>query len=138
MYMKQSREIKGTNTKIELFTRVETRELLDGMHYKYIVGLTKGDVVECFEYHDSRENYRLDKLPKSHDILYCLIMDYDSVENYGGTLESAEDLVVDLGYTDYKEVKNTARAIWDNHEKIKRVFTPTELELMIERVNAEC
>lgn len=133
MYMKTAREIKGTNAKIELLTRVETRELLDVMHHKYIVGLTKGSVVETFEYHASRENYRLGKLPKQDDILFCLIDEWRMVEDYGGTLESAEDLIIDLGYTDYKSIKNTALAIWENYNKIKKVFTTEELELLAER-----
>lgn len=131
--MKQPIEIKGTKTQMTLFTRVKTRELLDGIHYKYIVGLTKGDVVECFEYHDSRENYRLDKLPKQDDILYCLIGDYQNIESYGGTLESAEECVIDLDIREYKEMKRISKALWTNYSKMKRVFTIGELELLVEK-----
>lgn len=121
------------NTKFSIINRQEESGKY-GKAWLYICKLRKDKNWGLFEYTDSIQNYMNCKSPKVDDIMYCLISDYQIVEESGKNLDDIEIYLVDcFGYNDIREIKRIAKALLRNYELVERVFTSEEIEKLVEK-----
>lgn len=124
--MQANNFLATTKTTLEI-TRLEIVKKWGAYRWKYYCKLRRGNKTYSFPFFDSVANYAEDKRPTKYDVLACL----DTYDYISGIDDFANEFGYDI-CNNYKETEKIYKACMKQSEKLHKLFTNEELEMLVE------